>query len=210
MMLNPVSRAGVVLGLFAVCTVAFIAVTAAGTAEVRAHNAEMAARKSLYELVPAALRDNDLLNDTVAAPVGGLLGNEQEQPIHVARRNGQVTALVLPVTAPDGYNGRIRLLVGVRPDGTLLGVRVVEHRETPGLGDKVDTRKSDWILGFAGKSLDNPAPPGWQVRREGGEFDQFTGATITPRAVVRAVYRALRHHEAHAAELPGGEQEETT
>ncbi len=210
MILNAVSRSGLVLGLFAVCTVAFIAITAAATAETRARNAEMAARKSLYELVPAGLRDNDLLHDTVTAPAGGLLGNETEQPIHIARRNGRVTAVVLPVTAPDGYSGRIRLLVGVRPDGTLLGVRVVEHRETPGLGDKIDPRKSDWILGFAGKSLTDPEPPGWQVRKQGGTFDTFTGATITPRAVVRAVYRTLRHFEAHARDLPDGREGDPT
>lgn len=211
MMLNPVSRSGVILGLFAVCTVAFIAITAAGTAKVRAHNAEMAERKSLYQLVPAKLRDNDLLRDTVMAPPGGLLGNESVAPIHVARQGARITAVVLPVTAPDGYSGRIRMLVGLTPDGTLLGVRVVEHRETPGLGDKVDLRKSDWILGFTGRSLDDPQPAGWQVRKEGGAFDQFTGATITPRAVVRAVYRALRHYEAHATEiLGGGDQEAST
>ncbi len=201
MIMNPVTRSGLVLGVFAVCTVAFIAITAAGTAEVRTRNAEMAARESLYALIPAAMRENDLLEDTVTTPAGGLLGNADAAPIHIARQNGNVTGVVLPVTAPDGYSGRIRLLVAVQPDGTLLGVRVVEHRETPGLGDKVDLRKSDWILEFTGKSLSNPQPAQWHVRKEGGAFDQFTGATITPRAVVRAIYRALRHFEAHQAEI---------
>lgn len=201
MILASVSRPALVLGLFAVCTVAFIAVTAAFTADTRADNAEQAAQKSLFALLPPGTHDNDLLHDTVMAPAGGLLGNAGEEPIRIARLEDEVVGVVLPVTAPDGYSGRIRMIVGVRPDGTLLGVRVLAHRETPGLGDKVDVRKSNWILGFAGRSLERPPPSKWKVRKDGGAFDQFTGATITPRSVVRAVYRALRHFEAHGPEI---------
>lgn len=201
MMLSSITRSGVVLGLFAVATVAFIAVTEATTAGTRAENARQAALKNLYEILPPETHDNNLLADTVMLPAGGLPGNEHERPARIALRDGNVVGVVLPATAPDGYNGRIRLLVGVRPDGTLLGVRVTGHRETPGLGDKVETRKSDWITRFTGLSLQQPAPLRWKVRKDGGEFDQFTGATITPRAVVSAVYRTLRHFEAHGEEI---------
>jgi electron transport complex protein RnfG len=99
------------------------------------------------------------------------------------------------VTAPDGYNGDIRLLAGIDAGGTVLGVRVVSHRETPGLGDPIEVDKSDWILGFANKSLRNPETGGWAVKRDGGQFDQFTGATISPRAVVRTIHNTLLYFE---------------
>jgi electron transport complex protein RnfG len=100
-------------------------------------------------------------------------------------------ALLLSPVAPNGYSGAIRLLAAIRPDGTLAGVRVLEHRETPGLGDAIEARRSNWILGFEGRSLGNPEPLRWKVRRDGGDFDQFAGATVTPRAVVQSVYEAL-------------------
>src|SRR5690606_24060195 len=102
---------------------------------------------------------------------------------------------LVPAVAPDGYSGAMRMLVGVNRDGTLAGVRVLTHRETPGLGDKVDLSKSDWILGFNGRSLGNPEPDRWGVKKDGGEFDQFTGATITPRAVTAQVKRVLQQVE---------------
>lgn len=109
--------------------------------------------------------------------------------------------MVLSPVAPDGYNGAIKLLVAVRTDGSLAGVRVVSHRETPGLGDPIDTDKSDWIFAFDGRSLDNPSEARWKVKRDGGDFDQFTGATITPRAVVKAVYQTLIFFERHKDRL---------
>jgi electron transport complex protein RnfG len=110
-------------------------------------------------------------------------------------------AAIIPVTAPDGYSGDIELIVGVNADGSIAGVRVLSHKETPGLGDKVDLRKSDWILGFNGRSLNNPELAGWAVRKDKGVFDQFTGATITPRAVVAATLRALQFADAHSKTL---------
>jgi electron transport complex protein RnfG len=103
-------------------------------------------------------------------------------------------ALVIAAVAPDGYSGSIRLLVGINRDGSLAGVRTLAHRETPGLGDRIEAQRDDWILGFAGKSLDRPALQAWRVKRDGGVFDQFTGATITPRAVVRAVKNSLIYY----------------
>ena len=117
------------------------------------------------------------------------------------RKNGQVTGFILPAVAPDGYSGDIRLIIGIRADGTLAGVRVTAHNETPGLGDKVELRKHPWILSFEGRSLRNPPRDQWQVKKDGGVFDQFTGATITPRAVVRKVRDTLQFYREHGDEL---------
>jgi Na+-translocating ferredoxin:NAD+ oxidoreductase subunit G len=114
-----------------------------------------------------------------------------------------VVAVIIPVVAPDGYAGDIELLVGVNRDGSIAGVRALRHSETPGRGDKIDSDKSDWVLGFAGRSLANPLLAGWAVQQDGGVFDQFTGATITPRAVVAAVLRALQFANDNRAALFG-------
>jgi len=145
--------------------------------------------------------DNDLLGDVIFVRDAERLGTDDPVPIHRARLAGQPVAALIETVAPDGYSGAIRLLVAVGADGRLLGVRVLAHKETPGLGDAIDERKSDWILGFAGRSLADPAPDRWKVRKDGGEFDQFTGATVTPRAVVRAVRNALTYFDRHRAEL---------
>ena len=106
-------------------------------------------------------------------------------------------AIVFDHVAPDGYNGDIHLLTGILADGRISGVRVVSHKETPGLGDPIELDRSDWILAFTSRSLEDPGPEAWGVRRDGGIFDQFTGATITPRAVVEAVQRVLEYHQAN-------------
>src|SRR5690606_36523807 len=110
---------------------------------------------------------------------------------------GRPSALALETTAPDGYSGRIELLLGVDARGEVLAVRVTRHAETPGLGDPIERERGDWIDGFVGRSLSDPRPPGWNVRRHGGEFDQLSGATVTPRAVVRTVARTLAFLERH-------------
>jgi electron transport complex protein RnfG len=114
-----------------------------------------------------------------------------------ARQGGRPVAVILRFAAIDGYNGPIHLLAGIEADGRLAGVRVLSHRETPGLGDAIEAAKSDWVYSFAGKSLGSPPAAGWAVERDGGVFDQFTGATITPRAIVEAVQRALAYHGSH-------------
>lgn len=145
--------------------------------------------------------DNDLLADVVAVHDAELLGTTAAVTIYRARRQGRIVAIVLAPTAPGGYSGPIHLLVGIARDGRVLGVRVTEHRETPGLGDAIETRRSPWILGFDGRSLQDPPAGHWRVRKDGGEFDQFTGATITPRAVVAAVAGALLYFERHREAL---------
>jgi len=145
--------------------------------------------------------DNDPLTDTLAVRDPELLGTDETLTAHRVRRGGRTLAVLLGAVAPDGYSGAIRLLIAIGADGRVLGVRVLEHRETPGLGDFIEARRSDWIHGFAGRSLADPPSAGWKVRKDGGEFDQFTGATVTPRAVVGAVRDALTYFGRHRTEL---------
>ena len=145
--------------------------------------------------------DNDLLADTVRVRDPDLLGTPDSLLAYRARWHGHAVAVVLTPVAPDGYSGAIHLMVAVGSDGHLLGVRVTQHRETPGLGDAIDARRSDWIERFAGKSLVQPPRERWGVRKDGGDFDQFTGATITPRAVVTAIARALEYFSRHREAL---------
>ncbi|MBO9481410.1 MULTISPECIES: electron transport complex subunit RsxG [Gammaproteobacteria] len=196
-LLQSIFRNSLGLGLFAVFTVGLISVTWIMTQEqietqVRAYEA-----KALMEILPADTHDNVLVDSKIVLEPSPLLSSQDQREAYIALNDGAVSAVILPVTAPDGYSGRIELLVGINHNGTLAGVRAITHKETPGLGDKINSNVTDWILGFAGKSLGNPASEGWGVKKDGGEFDQFTGATITPRAVVAAVYRALQYFEAN-------------
>lgn len=198
---RPVLVSSLFLFLFAVVGSGVVAYTHDRTAERIHDNERRALLKSLNEIIPSDRYDNDIFHDILYVHNRDLLGTDKPVPVYRARKNGWPVAAVLAPVAPDGYNGNIRLLVAINLDGTLAGVRVVQHRETPGLGDGIETSNSDWILGFKGKSLENPGKEGWKVKRDGGEFDQFTGATITPRAVVKAVHNALLYYQIHGHEL---------
>jgi electron transport complex protein RnfG len=200
---RPVVISAAFLFVFAVVGSALVAFTHQNTAERIAENQRRALLKSLNELVPKDRYDNDIYTDILYVHNSELLGTDEAVPVYRARKNGWPVAAVLAPVAPDGYNGNIRLLVAIKLDGTLAGVRVLAHRETPGLGDNIEVDRSDWIRGFAGKSLNNPKQDAWKVRRDGGVFDQFTGATITPRAVVKAVKNTLLYYRAHKDELFG-------
>jgi H+/Na+-translocating ferredoxin:NAD+ oxidoreductase subunit G len=198
---RPVLISAVFLFLFAVIGSGLVAFTHDNTAALIAENQRRALLKSLNELIPHDQYDNDIYTDIVYVQDEDLLGSAAPVPVYRARMQGWPVAAVFSTVAPDGYNGNIRLLVAVRLDGTLAGVRVLAHRETPGLGDNIETDRSDWILGFSGKSLENPREGQWKVKRDGGAFDQFTGATITPRAVVKAVKNTLLYYKAHGHSL---------
>lgn len=203
-MLPEISRSmlknSLVLGLFAAITVAVVAITQQST-ESRILQAEQAAQiRALGEILPAQSYDNALL-DNVITLNEPLLGHRTETPAYLATRAGQPAAVILQANAPDGYSGTISLLIGIMADGTLSGVRVIQHKETPGLGDRIELTKSPWIKSFDGKSLRNPAERGWAVKKDQGDFDQFAGATITPRAVVSAVHKALQYFDQHHTEL---------
>jgi len=201
MIYRPVMISAIFLFLFAIVGTGFVAYTFDSTEERIADNQRRALLKSLNQLVPEDLYNNDIYADILYVRHSELLGTDEPVPVYRARKNGWPVAAVLAPIAPDGYNGSIRLLVAIQLDGNLAGVRVVQHRETPGLGDSIEAERSDWILGFDGKSLLDPEEDKWMVKRDGGTFDQFTGATITPRAVVKAVKEALLYYEAYGHTL---------
>ncbi|MDP5063322.1 MAG: electron transport complex subunit RsxG [Haliea sp.] len=189
---QSITRNSALLALFALFTALLIAGTWLATRDSIALEQRHAEEKALLEVIPRGRHDNSMLDDTrLLTPEATQLGLREPRPMYIARNAGEVVAVIVPVVARDGYSGDIELIVGVNADGSIAGVRTVKHRETPGLGDKVDLRKSSWILSFSGRSLANPEPAKWGVLKDGGAFDQFTGATITPRAVVAAVQRAL-------------------
>lgn len=190
-----------ILGLFAVAGTGLVSLTHIGTKERIAENERHALLKSLHQLIPPSAHDNDIYSDVIAVQAPALLGSKDPVNIYRARMGGQPVAAVISSIAPDGYSGNIKLLVGIRYDGTLAGVRVVSHRETPGLGDGIEVERSDWILDFNGRSLSNPQESGWKVQKDGGQFDQFTGATVTPRAIVKAVYNTLHYYQKHREAL---------
>lgn len=201
MIRQAITKNALFLGLFAMLTTALIAATHIGTKDRIAEQIRIAREKALLEIVPRSRHDNQMLDTTLVIDDSKYLNLAEAQQAFAAMVQGQAVALIVPVVAPDGYSGKIDLLVGINTDGSLAGVRIVQHAETPGLGDKVELKKSDWVLSFNDLSIGNPEPEGWAVKKDGGQFDQFTGATITPRAVVRAVYNALLYYQQHQQAL---------
>jgi electron transport complex protein RnfG len=189
---TPIISAALVLGAFALSGVGLVAWVYSGTADRIAESQRQTLLHTLETLVPRESYDNDLSADVISVGAA-VLGTAEPVPVYRARKQGEAVAVVIAATAPDGYNGEIRMLIAVHADGSLAGVRVTGHKETPGLGDGIELEKSNWIRGFDGLSLARPPERLWKVKRDGGAFDQFTGATITPRAVVKAVKSVLRY-----------------
>lgn len=194
---HPVIRRGLLLGIIALLGTALLAGVNDLTRERIVEQEKLRVLQQLNEIVPVVSYNNDLLEDVIKIEAADFFRHSTPVTVYRARLDGQPVSVMMIVTAPDGYNGDIRLLVGIDATGTILGVRVISHRETPGLGDPIEAKKSDWIHGFVQKTLNNPASKGWAVKRDGGEFDQFTGATISPRAVVRAVHTTLLYFQAN-------------
>ena len=187
-MIKLILKAGILLFVFTLVSIFFVSWTQDTTADKIQHNEEQLLIARLGELVTDY--DNDILQDKYSKEL--ILHNvKQVINIYPAKRQGKVFSYLIEHTYPNGYSGNIRLLTGVGVDQKLLGVRVIAHKETPGLGDKIETRKSNWIEQFTGLSLSNPSKDDWKVKRDGGVFDSFTGATITPRAIVTASYQVL-------------------
>ncbi|MEJ2359852.1 MAG: electron transport complex subunit RsxG [Gammaproteobacteria bacterium] len=184
------------LGLFAIVGTALVAFTNETTTEQVAANQSAYTLSQLHQIISPKALDNDLEHDTIQV-TDPLLGSNKPMTVYRARKNGKPVAAIIEAIAPDGYSGQIAMLVGIRTDGSLLGVRVTDHHETPGLGDNIDIRKSNWILQFNNLSLNNPKPANWKVKRDGGAIDQITSATISSRAVTKAVYHALEYFKAH-------------
>jgi len=190
-----------VLTVFAALAATLLAFVHDKTEERTAFNERAYLLRSLNLVLSPETYDNDLSSDIVHISDLDYLGSTEPVTVYRARRNGQPVAAIISSVAPDGYGGPIRLIVGVNYDGTLSGVRAVTHRETPGLGDKIETARSDWILDFTGRSLESSSREEWAIRQDGGVFDQFTGASITPRSVIKAVHNTLIYFAAHRAEI---------
>jgi len=157
---------------------------------------EKEARLALFkQILPESAYDNALLTDVVELPPSALLGSQHTTIANIARLNHQVAGVILEAVAHDGYSGDIKLLIAIRADGSISGVRVLAHKETPGLGDYIDITHGKWIQLFNDESLRKSPPQSWQVKKDGGKFDYMVGATITPRAVVKAVLKALEFFE---------------
>jgi len=152
---------------------------------------------SLAQLIPADLHDNDLTQSTLKVFEQELLGHRKEQIIYIGKIRKKPSVYAIPVTARNGYSGDIDIMVGIQSNGKITSVKILEQHETPGLGDLIEPNKSDWILQFPNQSLKKTVENDWRVKRDGGKFDQITGATITPRAVVSAIKQALLYHQKH-------------
>ena len=194
---KSITKNSLILGAFAAVTAGIIAITFQGTKAQIITQERKAASAALVEMIPKSRHNNDMLNDIITINNNDslALGFSTNVTINVAKWDGQALALVIPSVARDGYSGDIKIIVAVNLDGTLAGVRTLSHKETPGLGDKIDLRKSPWIHSFDNLSLNNPSLARWKVKKDGGHFDQFTGATITPRAVVKRVKETLELFE---------------
>ncbi|CAH7072622.1 SoxR (2Fe-2S) reducing system protein RsxG [Vibrio chagasii] len=191
-MLNAIKKNGLVLAIFACASTGLVAVTHYLTKDQIKQQEQAQLLSVLNQVIPHDLHDNELFSSCTLVQAEEL-GTEQAMPAYIAKINGEPSAIAIEAIAPDGYNGAIKVLVGMKIDGTILGTRVLSHQETPGLGDKIDLRVSDWILSFAGKQVTDSNLDRWKVRKDGGDFDQFTGATITPRAVVKSVKQAVQY-----------------
>lgn len=200
---KSMSRNGLILAAFAIAATVLVVGTAKLTAPRIAQQQQQELLNVLNQLLPPSMHDNDLVASCtlVSHPELG----STPQRLYRATLKGQAAnqstpqALALEVTAPNGYSGAIKLLVAFNVNGAIAGVRVLEHKETPGLGDKIELRKDDWILSFNGLTVSGPDDKRWAVKRDGGQFDAFTGATITPRAVVQAVKQANLLYQQHGS-----------
>lgn len=195
-----ISYQTLLLAGFALLAGALLVVADINTRDVIELRRQEDLKASLAQVIPENLYDNDLVQSTVIVPADSAMGFG-ETLIYQARQKGKVTAAAFRLTAPDGYSGNIDLIVGIDSNGEILGVRVLTHAETPGLGDKIEIDKSDWILSFNGRSIKNLTVEQWAVKKDGGAFDQFSGATITPRAVVNTIYRGLLFFDKHRSEI---------
>lgn len=199
--LKPARFSSAVLTLFAIATGAMIAGTYLGTKDRIEQQERIAQAKALLQIFPEGTHDNLMVDDFIMVQDTDYLNLSDESKVYIARTEGEVVGMIVPSIAPDGYSGNISLITGIRADGSVAGVRILTHAETPGLGDKVELKKSDWVLSFNDKSLIAPVYEEWAVVKDGGIFDQFTGATITPRAVIKSVVKTLEYYEAQQTQL---------
>ena len=193
-----IQKNGLALAIFAgICTL-IVSVVNYLTKDTIETQKQRVLRQTLNQILPKESYNNDLAADCTLVTNKAMLGSDKPQRIYRARLNGKPVATVIETTAPDGYSGNIELIMAISLDGTITGVKTISHKETPGLGDKIEERKSDWIFSFKDKRVISATDNRWAVKKDNGIFDQFTGATITPRAVVKAIKNsALYFASAH-------------
>ena len=194
-------RTALNLVFFSVIGTAILAFTFELTHILIAQSEESEKLKLINQIVPKSLYDNELIKDTLVIPANTQLGTEQDTVAYRGRLKGQPSVVVLESIAPDGYSGKIGMIVAINYTGIISGVRVVNHKETPGLGDYIDIAKNNWITLFSGTSHARYKEEDWQVRKDGGQFDYMAGATITPRAVVKAVHKTLHYFDENRDKL---------
>jgi len=192
-----------ILAIFAIACTLIVGVIHQLTKDKIARQEQQQLLTSLHSIIAPERHNNDIYQDCIFYSEVDELNTSisaKLQTAYIAKMNGSPVAIAFTSTAPDGYNGNINMLVAINLDGSISGVRVLSHKETPGLGDKIEVRKSDWIKSFTDKTLTSETDSRWAVSKDGGMFDQFTGATITPRAVVKQVKRTAlyfgKHHQA--------------
>ena len=196
-MLKSMRKNGLTLALFALGCTAMVVLTNELTRDRIAHQQELEKLRTLQALLPVGSYDNDLVASCKLVSSREYLGSNEPMPLYTATLKGVHTGYALETVAPDGYSGAIRMVVGTDAKGAISAVRVLTHKETPGLGDKIELKKSNWIDSFVGRTLNAENEASWAVKKDGGEFDAFTGATITPRAVVKAVKNLLLLQQEH-------------
>ncbi|KUI99856.1 electron transport complex subunit RsxG [Vibrio sp. MEBiC08052] len=199
-MLTAIRKNGVILAVFACVSTGVVAITHYLTQNRIEQQEQQQLLSILAQVIPPQTHDNVLSGACTVVDIPYL----KKQPIlhaYIAKQNNMPTGLAIETIAPDGYNGAIKLIVGVNNQGMITGTRVLVHHETPGLGDRIDRRISDWILSFTGQRVTAENESQWKVRKDGGQFDQFTGATITPRAVVKAVKKITQFVDQNREQL---------
>ncbi|MBT8083372.1 MAG: electron transport complex subunit RsxG [Gammaproteobacteria bacterium] len=191
-------RDGITLAAIAAVCTALVAATYTVTDERIAANQQAWLERSLQPVLAGLSFDSGVSESRLTIPAPHALPGSDDATVYRVYAQQSPVAALYVVSARDGYAGAIRLLVGVAVGGEIAGVHVLAHRETPGLGDLVETSKSDWVRQFDGRSLADPNVVGWRIKRDGGTFDQLTGASVTPRAIVKAVRQTLEYHAVHA------------
>jgi electron transport complex protein RnfG len=194
---QSIIKTGLTLAVIAAICTALVALTFQATRERIAANEKALLEQSLQPALAGTFYDSGVSESRLVLPSPhGLPGNEPAVVYRVFAE-GEPVAALFAVTARDGFSGPIRILVGIDVDGTVTGVRILRHRETPGLGDKIESARSDWVFQFDGHSMGDPVATGWAIEVDGGQFDQLTGASITPRAIIKAIRDTLNYFETH-------------
>ncbi|MGF1763950.1 electron transport complex subunit RsxG [Aliivibrio kagoshimensis] len=194
-MIKAIKKSSLVLTLFAIASTSLVVATYALTADRIQQQEQIHLLKVLNQVIPADNHDNELYLSCSVIAASPALGTTVATPAYIATKQDKPSGVAIETIAPDGYNGAIKIIVGLSYNAEVTGVRVLSHNETPGLGDKIDLRISDWILSFTGQSLTPNTENQWAVKKDGGQFDQFTGATITPRAIIKATKKVVLYYQ---------------